>query len=831
MDVTPSLFFADGTEYRLPVVHLEAAGVAEIDVRYAIHDAPAALRSHVSAFGMAGATYSWSWPALILTIQNQDAIASLDTHSAAQADITTVHPALKSAESQQVIRGTWWAPTARADGYIAVQNPSLTAKQVDIELSDHGGIFLTRKTVTLSTHGTAFYKLSELLEAEPNAGDTGDITIRYHGVSRAVVAAAGIEDESTGFSSTPHLIEQRQDLTLPAHPVTIQAAGLMMGKPDPAMLFPTGTVFTPFTVLHNVSTHSVVATVSLTSDGLDGKTETRTVAQLPLAAGQSQTVDYASYLNVRAPSPILPPIPIGIEGRPGAETPARTPAPGILGGEPGGGFAHVSIAYQGREGVLLADVGSVDQSGNYVFEVAPVIAAPSMSKIICFWELHGNRDTMVSVWNYTTAAQDLELKLLYSGGQYRIPIHLEANKAYNLDMMTLVHSRVPDPDGVVIPDNIINGSAMLSGKGGEADKISVAATASTFSPEEGDCHLVCVNCNGNSGFIVIPDLVDLAVAASQQLTPSATLSTGTTYTPSGTWSTANTSVATVSTAGTVTAAAIGSTTVTFSVLDVPITTVACGGELCPDVTIQVPVPVNVPPTLTGTGHDIWYFGPGITSQSSGATQFQYSVTLTAHGSGTATWNVSSGNSEVTLTLSGSTAAVVSSGSAFSSTKLDVAITVTMDGVTSAPYQITTHVPSAMSFASYTHTCNATFGYEDFIQYDVYDQLGTSLTASYIFDFNENFTTPFFDVNSNWGSVNSVPATALQGQVVDEISGVVVNQSPSQSPTPVCSGNTVETEYATQDWYVGSLLAGQGVLLQTDQWTRYADMAAHLNIEP
>lgn len=53
LDVTPSLFFADGTEYRLPVVHLEAAGVAEVNVRYAIQDAPAALRAHVSAFGMA----------------------------------------------------------------------------------------------------------------------------------------------------------------------------------------------------------------------------------------------------------------------------------------------------------------------------------------------------------------------------------------------------------------------------------------------------------------------------------------------------------------------------------------------------------------------------------------------------------------------------------------------------------------------------------------------------------------------------------------------------------------------------------------------------------
>jgi len=175
--------------------------------------------------------------------------------------------------------------------------------------------------------------------------------------------------------------------------------------------------------------------------------------------------------------------------------------------------------------------------------------------------------------------------------------------------------------------------------------------------------------------------------------------------------------------------------------------------------------------------------------------------------------------------------VTSSGSAFSSTNLDVDITVTMNFVTSAPYQITTHTPNAMSFAFYTQTCSATFGYLDYIGYDVYDQLGNNLSASYTFDFNENFTTPFTDVNSNWASPNTGSATAGAGQVVDAISGVLVNQTPAPSPTPVCNGNSSETQYAAQDWYVGSLIAGQGVLLQTDQWVRYADMGLHTNIEP
>ncbi len=41
---------------------------------------------------------------------------------------------------------------------------------------------------------------------------------------------------------------------------------------------------------------------------------------------------------------------------------------------------------------------------------------------------------MITLWNYKLTAQDLVLTLYYSGGQYRIPFHLDARQAYNLDM-------------------------------------------------------------------------------------------------------------------------------------------------------------------------------------------------------------------------------------------------------------------------------------------------------------------------------------------------------------------------------------------------------------
>ena len=47
LDVTTSLFFSDGTEYVLPAVHLEAAGIASVNVMDAIRHAPAAWSSFV----------------------------------------------------------------------------------------------------------------------------------------------------------------------------------------------------------------------------------------------------------------------------------------------------------------------------------------------------------------------------------------------------------------------------------------------------------------------------------------------------------------------------------------------------------------------------------------------------------------------------------------------------------------------------------------------------------------------------------------------------------------------------------------------------------------
>jgi len=88
LDVTPELYLADGAVYRLTPVHLEAAGIAQVNIRNELDHLPASLKSHLSEFGMAGVEYKWSWPAVIVTVQNTDEILSLSGVSAANADLT-----------------------------------------------------------------------------------------------------------------------------------------------------------------------------------------------------------------------------------------------------------------------------------------------------------------------------------------------------------------------------------------------------------------------------------------------------------------------------------------------------------------------------------------------------------------------------------------------------------------------------------------------------------------------------------------------------------------------------------------------------------------------
>jgi hypothetical protein len=302
LQVTPSLYFTDGTEYKLPSTTLEAAGVAQVNIRLVLQHAPANVRAHVSTYGMAGITYQWSWPAVIASIQNTDEIASLTITNSLRADVRRVHAAPEVGQAQ-VVHGTWWLPTANADGFLVLENPSLHEKQVDVMFSGHAGNSIATQTVTLPKHGSTMIQFSTAFGDARGSEAAGGIEVHYTGPKHGVVTYAGILDETVGYSASPILAEDYLDSERPVHEVTLSAPGLLLGKADPAMQFPTGTYFQPYAVLHNVSAHALQAALSMVSPGTGGTPQTRSLGTVSLAAGETSQFDFGSQFSHSNPLP------------------------------------------------------------------------------------------------------------------------------------------------------------------------------------------------------------------------------------------------------------------------------------------------------------------------------------------------------------------------------------------------------------------------------------------------------------------------------------------------------------------------------------------------
>jgi hypothetical protein len=498
---------ADGTPFDLAPITLDPAGVASINIGRALQALPPAIQGHLSTFGMTAVRYQWSWAGGVLaTVRNIDETAMVSFESSLASDINVAHSAISSPPVQQQ-EALWWKATASSNGFVVLSNSLLIPLPVVLTAKDSQGAKKGVKKIVLPPNGSQWMSLADVLGAEPKLGDAGSMTATYAGSDNSLLINGGMEDDTTGYSATLHFRERHPEMAWNPgeHTVNLDAPGVLYGAQKAAMQFPQDTAFALYSVLHNLAGKDRQVTVSLTYTGTAGP-ETHTVAILTIPANATQILDVPKLMSAAHVAPATTSV-------------------------------DLSYSYTGEEFDLETEQGSVDQTMNYVFSVPARKEDWSIGRTICHWNLQADNNTMISLWNYTTRAEDLTLTLYYRGGQYEIPIHIEPRADYEIDIASLVHSRAPDASGSVIPNSITEGSAILTDAKGEGTKINIASNTAEFNVRNATCSVTCTTCNGVTQAQLVTLPFTLALNQTMQASAKLTYNTNSTYqTTSGTWS-------------------------------------------------------------------------------------------------------------------------------------------------------------------------------------------------------------------------------------------------------------------------------------------------------
>jgi hypothetical protein len=224
------------------------------------------------------------------------------------------------------------------------------------------------------------------------------------------------------------------------------------------------------------------------------------------------------------------------------------------------GNVNLAFDVQGKEGGLLLEAGSVDQTNNYVFEVMPRGIAESASKSIGRWSTANGDDTMVTVWNPADEAQDFVFRLVFSGGHYLLPMHFAPRATRTFNISEIIQNQLPDAEDNIIPTTVHEGSATLGGSHGDVEHILVAMDSGTYNVRKATCGTNCVYCDGYTSFGPMdPGSATFGVSQTKQYQFIGTYSTGGKYNVGTNWSSSKTSVVTVaSSTGVATGASPGS---------------------------------------------------------------------------------------------------------------------------------------------------------------------------------------------------------------------------------------------------------------------------------
>lgn len=591
--VTPVLFLSNGTKYVLPDVTLEPSGTAIVDVNAGLQ--AQGVAGYATLSGYVELQYNWPWDPICASIRVTDVTHSLIFTFGAQP----IAPAQSQNPSgtAQVVEGLWWKQETNVTGFVALANTTSQPITATVQISDNNANVFGTYTVTISRNGMKTLTPQEL--QSPSA-QQGGIRVSYVGPQDALIVNGGLEDQSVGYSAAMHFAPTTDTPILPTGavattPISIVQLGLMVGAADPMMAFPSGTTFTPYSVLRNISTKPIPVSPTLWWMQAGAAAS----AQLPQFTLQP-------YETLSLNLPVL------------------MASAGLSNFS---GNVNLEFNTNGQSGLLLA-AGSVDQTNTYVFEVASRGIVESTGKSVGYWSTANGDDTMVTIWNPADEAQDFVFRLVFSGGRYNLPVHLEARTTQTLNVSEIINSQLPDAQGNVIPASVQQGSMKIIGNQADNQTGLVAEDSGIYNVKKATCSgNNCITCDGYSVANIAASPYAVGVGGTNQLKWTLTWNTGQQYdytSVSGTsWSSNAPTAATVKT-GLVTGVSLGSALVSTGNSSPPVYT----PDFCSSGNLSCPLGQGAGDSSSGNVNFAVY---GISPDSGTPGATQVNVTITGSG--------------------------------------------------------------------------------------------------------------------------------------------------------------------------------------------------------
>jgi hypothetical protein len=566
--VTPVLHLSNGTELALTTLTLAPSATAIVDINAGLR--ANGIASYATLHGYVEIRYNWPWDPVCVTVRNLDVTHSLIFTYGLQPST----PPASFPAAAQALDSQWWKQKNDISAFVALANTSATSVTATLQSTDNQGAPIASHAVTVSPHGT---KLVQLAELDNAPSTSGGLHIAYKGVAGSLQAYGGIQDRNSGYSASITFAMRSAASSAPAE-MSYAELGLMVGAADPMMKFPAGTIFSPYSVLRNVSDSPAAVTPTLwwMAGGTAHSYESKAIK---LSPGQSQMLDVPALMSTAGLSNFS-------------------------------GSINLLMDINGKPGAVLLSAGSVDQTYTYVFEVTPRGILESASKSLSYWSTGNGDDTMVTIWNAADEAQDLVFRIVFSGGQYTLPVHLGARATRTLSLSQIIESQIPDADGNVIPLSIKEGGATLAGSHADNEHILVASDVGVFNVKKATCGEECYTCDGYTSASMSPSPFTVKTDQTVQMALTDVWNTGAEYNISGesTWSASGSNI-TVSSTGLVTGVAGGTAGVSASDPYEPAYVEWCG----PDESDPCPIAFGIGGGASGTVYDAT---PTITSISS-----------------------------------------------------------------------------------------------------------------------------------------------------------------------------------------------------------------------